>query len=1712
MQSFWETISNLCMTRCTGHPLSDPSLFDVLRSELGTVACPRCSSAEGGFTPVLDIRRLVEHLQMCGSPHTVSDVTAQLPSLPPPPDVLTPAASEPDATQSIPATTPIPAGDEGLVPHASPPRCEPASSLLTPLDASLSEPPNASLLLDRPQAVSSQTAPTPPPRSHLTGPHPLPLLGLRIHDTEHVLICLGCDHAILPSAALDHIHSKHGLPLQPASIKLSFRDVCTTHHVLTEPSGALVPEFGSAPVEGLRTVPDGWICRACRYAAPAESTMAKHWRTEAHRARGKTYLTHKLGARRGGIQTFFFPESQAWFEVEPSLAGRPPDDLFSSYLRGFGNRFDETPNELPPPVSARENTPMNSLTCYDVHLAEWLTDRRLVEALRSLMVLPPASARTECGLDRMHRVVPAYLVEIRRISHGSSLTVRSLLMQCPRVDNHGAVWKPHASNTTLFQYGGLLHRFAHGILRTLSADCPTTYRLPLTTHEEDVCDTYRRTLDAPVPTDPAQLAVFHPLELRDFHAFISVFLFARKPGNVSQGTGKFDIPLECLCAIDCVREDGLLKPAKDSTQMLARLEYLIRGTVLAVESIGMENLCVSASSPYNTVIEMQRAISSLAYLSVLPPAMRVSEDMNVFSYDDVTLHFPSYREGIRAGLEEARRRLDRLLFGMDIPLLAVENPEDDWTNEQRGYGFTRNRALVAGNRPYLRGIMDGTAVNIGKLDADGSFMFNMAGVNTVLELDTNFLEWFMPLLFAGSSSSRGAEFADHKHCNGTRPRTLFINGSDVWLVVRRMKYETQINHEVFVPVLVPPELAELLCRYLVVVRPAIVELVTATKGVPEGILHAEYLWASAGKLIDEDRLSVLLERFTAAHCKVKLSVRPHRQMQLEIFRTRLGSAAQVEDDEDDIFADLRGHKLQTSRKAYAPEHHHLPYLSSDLLLRYRAACLLWHQVLGLRPGFPAIQSIVDRRMQKGTIYALPQAHDAAVAGSDTPGADLPVLFERLTAVIAEQVHKMGFSLESRMQAHIADAFVEILHRSNGSLLRGRGEAPLGSPSLGDPSVTPTQTTPPSAPPSDDSSTYPGLQLLDVLRDFLNDDRADWKLPEQGVCVTMAMERKHNFIAVLPTGAGKSLIYQLPAFHQEGSWTVVMCPNRSLLQDQQRNAVKLGLRTHRWSVGSQNVPNDVTLIFVALESIVSPAFKSFYHRHPGRVARIVFDEAHQILYDFDFRGKFRLLLWLAELDCQKIWLSATIPLKLEARFREEIGQPPESRLVRAPLLQANLRFIRIKLKPATMTLKWFLKDLQTLLDGRHLDGGSGIIFRASKDEVEHFEEPPRCISFAGWPRRDADELRWIEGDEKWLVCTSTCVHGVDNGNCNCVVFANYKPGLLLLPQGAGRAGRKGQQSLILLVDDGQCHEHAATEGELDVNCFVESRELFRNRTECRRLVFSRAYNGNQATCSDIPDALACDICDPNLPLLQDIQSILCDPEPASLRHRVPAGALDEPSRHPPPELASPRAAKRARIADTPPTSSPIGGTSMSIRLDAQCAQLCKVRKRAKVVLLGHMAAHLDGNCAPCWVISATVRSRDHLTFRQCPGTNAQFGAPFQAFERLLNVPGRFESCFLCGFPQVAEFRPPCHPSFVVGQPQRCLGLKGTLKHIAWTVRYTPHLWEGAVSHFSALQFRMSDAHYAQWLGQHNNRLLNFYNGLELLVWLWTQRVPPLVGPQ
>ena len=130
---------------------------------------------------------------------------------------------------------------------------------------------------------------------------------------------------------------------------------------------------------------------------------------------------------------------------------------------------------------------------------------------------------------------------------------------------------------------------------------------------------------------------------------------------------------------------------------------------------------------------------------------------------------------------------------------------------------------------------------------------------------------------------------------------------------------------------------------------------------------------------------------------------------------------------------------------------------------------------------------------------------------------------------------------------------------------------------------------PPAQPHEPTTVDIPLQLLKRLFPHPND--IDFKSPQQRQIVEEALARQRNFLGILPTGGGKSLAFLLPVLHEEEGVTVVVIPNRSLLNDMLDRCQKLKVPVCRWTATHNGIWAE-KLVLLAVESIVSSSFRMY----------------------------------------------------------------------------------------------------------------------------------------------------------------------------------------------------------------------------------------------------------------------------------------------------------------------------------------------------------------------------------------------------------------------------------------------------------------------------------------------------------------------------------------
>jgi ATP-dependent DNA helicase RecQ len=298
------------------------------------------------------------------------------------------------------------------------------------------------------------------------------------------------------------------------------------------------------------------------------------------------------------------------------------------------------------------------------------------------------------------------------------------------------------------------------------------------------------------------------------------------------------------------------------------------------------------------------------------------------------------------------------------------------------------------------------------------------------------------------------------------------------------------------------------------------------------------------------------------------------------------------------------------------------------------------------------------------------------------------------------------------------------------------------------------------------------------------------------------------LAVMPTGAGKSLCYQLPALLLPGT-TLVVSPLLALMQDQLDKLTALGLsavqvhgalaagevRRVRATLGRRSAE----FVFTTPEQLAAGPLR---HELAGAgVDLVVLDEAHCVSqWGHDFRPAYlEACAAIAALgDPTVLALTATAPPEVVDDLARTLGRGP-LHLVHTGLHRPNLAY---DVRPVAGDAD---KQRQVVAHLR-ADPGPCIVYAATIRHVETLAAVCRqdgldVLSYHGRMRaadRRATQARFMSGEAPWIVATNAFGLGIDRADIRAVVHYDLPPSLEVYAQESGRAGRDGAPARGILL--------------------------------------------------------------------------------------------------------------------------------------------------------------------------------------------------------------------------------------------------------------------------------------------------------------------------
>ncbi|MBQ5899405.1 MAG: RecQ family ATP-dependent DNA helicase [Alistipes sp.] len=311
-------------------------------------------------------------------------------------------------------------------------------------------------------------------------------------------------------------------------------------------------------------------------------------------------------------------------------------------------------------------------------------------------------------------------------------------------------------------------------------------------------------------------------------------------------------------------------------------------------------------------------------------------------------------------------------------------------------------------------------------------------------------------------------------------------------------------------------------------------------------------------------------------------------------------------------------------------------------------------------------------------------------------------------------------------------------------------------------------------------------------------------PGQEAIIRSVMEGRDT-LALMPTGGGKSLTYQVPTLAREGL-CVVVTPLIALMKDQVDrlkrmgvNAVAIhsGLSYTQIDIALDNcVYGDVKFLYVAPERLATETFRLRIQRM--KVSLLAVDEAHCISqWGYDFRPSYLRIAEIRKMlpDTPILALTASATKMVAEDIMKNLSFSSPN-ILRSSFARPNLSYAVRHTDDKTEQLLRVIRNVE----------GSGVVYMQSREGCEKLAEELQKQNIsasyyhAGLPHaeRSLRQEEWTSGKVRIMVATNAFGMGIDKADVRFVVHYTMCDSLESYYQEAGRAGRDGRRSYALLL--------------------------------------------------------------------------------------------------------------------------------------------------------------------------------------------------------------------------------------------------------------------------------------------------------------------------
>jgi superfamily II DNA or RNA helicase len=394
---------------------------------------------------------------------------------------------------------------------------------------------------------------------------------------------------------------------------------------------------------------------------------------------------------------------------------------------------------------------------------------------------------------------------------------------------------------------------------------------------------------------------------------------------------------------------------------------------------------------------------------------------------------------------------------------------------------------------------------------------------------------------------------------------------------------------------------------------------------------------------------------------------------------------------------------------------------------------------------------------------------------------------------------------------------------------------------------------------------------------LEGSTATWRSAKQEECMhaIMRLEDARHLICVLPTGAGKSNLFMVPAMMRGRGTTVVVVPFSRLLDDMVGRMKQKGVDVVHFQrsqiIAREALPYVPRLVIVSADVAVAEdeLFMAYMDKLKAgnHLQRIFIDEAHVAITDSAYREQLTKLKWLHRFSEPIIMLTATLMKTMERDFREMLVLQTETPIIRDRTTKKNARyeFVQVGRKEGAVekaTVQFVRRTQSSMMSQEKC-----IVYCKSIDDCREIAETLACVCHHS-QMSDAHcrevVARWSSGQGSAVMAATTGLGtGLDFLGIIAIFFMGIPFGLYDYIQQTGRGARRaGEFVLCRVIHDGVKPFEAR-----GISSFALKSQhamwTVATAPGCVREQIAMIMDGVFGECCvDVPDAVPCYRCEPS----------------------------------------------------------------------------------------------------------------------------------------------------------------------------------------------------------------------------------------------------------